>query len=91
MKTITESAFGLWLLLIGITIISWLFFEGDNAKLLGGTVVVTLAAIKSRLVIVHYMEAKNAPRTWRQLYETWNFSCAALILIGNAITLQSHS
>jgi hypothetical protein len=87
---LTKTPFRLWIFLIGLTISAWAVFEGDAPNLLAGTVVVFIAAIKSRLVILHYMEAKNAPKKWRTLYETWNFTCAALIIIGNAVTLTSH-
>ena len=46
-----------------------------------------IAAAKARLVILHYMEAKHAPAHWLFLYETWNFSAAAIIIIGHYVTL----
>jgi len=89
MKYITQEPFRLWLLLIVLTIIAWVVFEGHLARSLGSTAAVLIAAIKSRLVILHYMEAKHASKKWRQLYETWNFSCASLIIIGNLVTLTA--
>jgi hypothetical protein len=44
------------------------------------------AAAKSRLVILHYMEANRAARHWRFLYETWNFAATATIVIGYLVS-----
>jgi hypothetical protein len=41
-----------------------------------------IAAAKSRLVILNYMEAHRAARHWRFLYETWSFAVTAAIVIG---------
>lgn len=78
----------LWLLLIAMTIGSLVIFERHMQPAIAGTAIVMIAAAKSRIVILHYMEAKRVSATWRRMYLTWNFACAALIIIGNLTTLQ---
>lgn len=78
----------LWAMLIALTISSLIVFEGHMQPAIAGTAIILIAAAKSRLVILHYMEAKRASVTWRRMYVTWNFACAALIIIGNLVTLQ---
>lgn len=83
-----ESPVRLWVILIALSCISLALFEGHIAASIGGTCIILIAALKSRLVILHYMEAKRASPTWRFLYETWNFACAALIIVANLVTLM---
>lgn len=82
MRTFTSTPTLLWILLIGMTFASVAFFEGHFLGTALSVVIVLISAIKSRLVILHYMEAKHASRQWRFLYETWNFTAAAIIIIG---------
>lgn len=86
--TMFESPALLWVILIGLSCVSLALFEGHIAASIGGTAMIVIAAVKSRLVILHYMEAKRATPTWRFLYETWNFACAALIIVANLVTLM---
>lgn len=78
----------LWVFLVGLTAASLAVFEGHLTMLVGGTAMIMIAAVKSRLVIMNYMEAKRAPRHWRMAYDTWNFTCASLIVVANAVTLM---
>lgn len=80
----------LWVVLILLSTASLALFEGNFTSAMAGTAIILLAAIKSRLVILHYMEAHRAKRSWRLLYETWNFSCAALLIVANLITLTQQ-
>ena len=80
----------LWAFLVGLTAASLAVFEGHLSPLVGGTAVVLIASLKSRMVILHYMEARRAPRHWRLAYDTWNFTCASLIVIANTVTLLQH-
>lgn len=73
--------------LIALTLLSLVVFEGHFLGSLAVLAMVAIAAIKSRLVIIHFMEATHAPGNWRFLYETWNFVVAAIIVIGHYVTL----
>lgn len=81
----TRLAHGLalvWGLTCALTIASVGFVESGWRGELASIVVVLLAAAKSRLVIVHYMEARRAARHWRMLYEGWNVVAAGAIIAG---------
>jgi hypothetical protein len=71
-----------WCLVCGLTFLSVALIEGGWRRGLVSIIVVLIAAMKSRLVILHYMEANRAARHWRFLYETWNFAVTATIVIG---------
>ena len=77
----------IWGALIGLTMTSFAVFEGHFLESLSTLLIVSIAAIKSRLVIVHFMEATHAPGRWRLVYETWNFGVSAMIVIGHYVTL----
>jgi len=84
---LVNSASAIWVSLVLLTLMSLLIVEGTLLGPYSSILVVLIAAIKSRLVILHYMEAKHAPRNWRFLYETWNFSATAIIVIGYYMTI----
>lgn len=85
-----QSPMGLWAILILLSAISLALFEGHISASIGGTLIILIAAFKSRLVILHYMEAKRAPANWRLLYETWNVACATLIVVGNYVAIMTQ-
>jgi heme/copper-type cytochrome/quinol oxidase subunit 4 len=71
-----------WCLLCGFTFLSVALVEGGWRRGVVSIIIVLIAAMKSRLVILHYMEANRAARHWRFMYETWNFAVTATIVIG---------
>lgn len=71
-----------WCVLCALTIVSVGLSEVEWRGDILSAVIVLTAAVKSRLVIVHYMEVKRAARHWCVLYEAWNFAAAATIIIG---------
>ena len=77
-----------WLLLVGLTLCSVGLFEGGWLGQAAPLVIVLIAAWKSRLVILHFMEARHAPGHWRVLYELWNFAAAATLVIGYLMSLR---
>ena len=77
----------IWLLLLALTLASFVLFEGRYLASLSTLVIVTIAACRARLVVVHFMEVSQAPENWRPLYETWVFVAAAIIVIGHYVTL----
>ena len=78
-----------WLALIGLTLISVGLFEGGMLGPALSVVIVLIAAVKSRMVILHFMEAKHVSGRWRFLYELWNFSAAATIIIGYVLGVRA--
>jgi hypothetical protein len=47
------------------------------------TAVMLIAAIKARVVIIHYMELGHAPLGWRIAFEAW-IVIATVIILGGA-------
>lgn len=82
-----NSATVIWMVLVALTLTSLLIVEGSLLGPYSSIVIVLIAAAKSRMVILHYMEAKHAPQHWRFLYETWNFAATAIIVIGQYMTM----
>lgn len=76
---------GIWLLLVGITVISTLAAERHLAGMVITVVIFILAAIKAHMVIMHYMEAKHAAPHWRALYQWWVAIAATILAIGHFV------
>jgi hypothetical protein len=82
MKSLRNSPAVVWSILCALTVLSVALVEGARGRTLAYIAVLLIAAAKSRLVILHYMEANRATRHWRFLYETWIFAVTATIVIG---------
>lgn len=71
-----------WLFLVVATLCSGLL--GEHHGLAGGTAgivaVMFIAAIKGRAVILHFMEIKVVPLSWRILFEAWIWGVCSLIV-----------
>jgi hypothetical protein len=80
--TTVAGAFLVWLILVLATLCSG--FLGEHHGLFGGTAAVSaimfIAAIKGRAVILHFMEIKCTPLSWRILFEAWIWGVCALIV-----------
>lgn len=78
-----------WCMLCALTILSVALVEGGWWRDASSAIIVLIAAAKSRLVILHYMEAKHAAKHWRFLYETWNCAAATTIVMGYFMSLNA--
>jgi heme/copper-type cytochrome/quinol oxidase subunit 4 len=78
-----------WCMLCALTLLSVALVEGGWHRSVVSIIIVLIAAVKSRLVILKYMEANRAARHWCFLYETWNFGVTATIVIGYVISLRA--
>ncbi len=87
MQNFLTTPYKVWLVLITMTFVSFLIFEGGTLASLSAIAIVVIAAVKSRLVIEHFMEVAHAPGNFPLLYRTWNFVVAAIIIIGYCATL----
>jgi len=76
-----------WGVLCALTAASVTLVEGGWFRSAAPVCIMLLAAAKSRLVILEYMEARRAARHWRFLYETWNFTVTAMVIIGYAMSV----
>jgi heme/copper-type cytochrome/quinol oxidase subunit 4 len=88
MKSPSNSPMVVWCILCGLTLLSVSLVEGGWHRSVASVVIVLIAALKSRMVILHYMEAYRAARHWRFLYETWNFAVTSTIIIGYLMSLH---
>ena len=80
-----------WLLLSAVTIASWALSRDsavshriDAAVTIG---VLLMAALKSQLVIRHFMEVRTAPRWLRLTMAAWLAALFALLLGGYLVAL----
>ena len=76
------SPAAIWCMLCALTGISVSLVEGGWLQGAAPILVMLIAALKSRLIIMRYMEANRAAKRWRFLYETWTFTVTAMIIIG---------
>ncbi len=76
-----------WCALCGLTLLSVALIEEAWQRSVASILIVLIAAVKSRLVILHYMEANRALIHWRFLYATWIFAVSATIIIGYVMSL----
>lgn len=75
-----------WLVLMGLTLLSW--SVGEARPVQGGfgpwasAGVVVLAFFKVRLIGLHFMELKDAPLALRGIFELWaGATCAAVLFV----------
>lgn len=70
-----------WLFLMAATIATtwWLSKDGFSARV-GTVAIFAIAAFKVRLVLLHFMELKQAPRPWRLIFEAWVLVATAAIV-----------
>jgi len=72
-----------WAALVLATGLAWWSANGGVVSSIEATaIVVIVAAVKARLVILHFMDLKEAPRSWRLLFEAWVVLATAVILGG---------
>lgn len=71
----------IWLLLLLLTVSSWLLAEHVHFRAAGlSTALLLLALFKVRLIGLHFMELRYAPWPLRLIFEAWMLVvCAAVI------------
>ncbi len=80
------TPFGVWSTLCALTLVS-MGSTGAAYRPLASIAVMLLAAAKSALVIVRYMEVGRAARHWQLLLQTWIFAVTAAVIIGYVLGL----
>jgi cytochrome c oxidase subunit IV len=72
-----------WAALVLATAFAWWSASGGVVSSSEATaIVVMVATVKARLVILHFMDLKAAPRSWRFVFEAWVVLSTAVILGG---------
>lgn len=81
MQTSSKRISLVWIILMTITCVStWGMSKEGISPAIATVAIFLLAAWKTRLVLGHFMELRNAPQRWRLLFEAW------VILVTAAIT-----
>jgi hypothetical protein len=72
-----------WAALVLATGLAWWSANGGVVSSFEATaIVVIVAAVKARLVILHFMDLKAAPLSWRFVFEAWVVLSTSVILGG---------
>lgn len=72
MALLMKPASLVWLLLMLATCVTTWGLSKDRFTATAATLsIILIAAIKIRLVVLHFMELRHAPRPWRLLFEAW--------------------
>lgn len=77
-----------WLVLMIATAITWYLGEVGAAGTGAIFGMLLIAFVKGRLVILDFMELRNAPRMWRLLLEGWMLLVGSLILLAYWLSLR---
>ena len=77
-----------WLVLMIATAITWYLGEVGAAGTGAIVGMLLIAFIKGRLVILDFMELRQAPRMWRLLLEGWMLLVGSLILLAYWLSLR---
>ena len=76
-----------WLVLMLATCVTtWWLSKDGVSPVVAAVSIFLIAAVKARLVLMHFMELKNAPLPWRLVFEAWVLISTAAVL---GIYLQS--
>jgi heme/copper-type cytochrome/quinol oxidase subunit 4 len=72
-----------WLFLVLATLAtSWVAEQHTLNARWAVTIVIVFAALKARVILLHYMELKHAPLAWRVAFELWGVVASLLMLVG---------
>jgi caa(3)-type oxidase subunit IV len=88
MNILKNSAHRAWIVLLIATAITWYLGEVGAAGTAAIVTMLAIAFVKGRLVILDFMELRNAPLLWRLLLEGWLIVVSSLILLAYWISLK---
>ena len=72
-----------WAVLMLATCAStWWLKSGAATSMAATAAILVIAAVKVRLVMIHFMELKDAPLKWRLFFEAWVVVFSSVILAG---------
>jgi heme/copper-type cytochrome/quinol oxidase subunit 4 len=81
MDLLRRHASGVWLLLMVATVITtWVLAKDAVAMRVGTVAIVLIAALKVRLVLLHFMELRHAPRALRVVFELWVLAVSGALI-----------
>ena len=88
LNALKNPAHRAWLVLLVATGITWQLGEAGAAGTLAIVAMLAIAFVKGRLVILDFMELRDAPLMWRLLLEGWLILVSGLILLAYWISLK---
>ena len=88
MNAFKNPAHRAWLVLMIATAITWYLGEVRAAGTGAIVGILLIAFVKGRLVILDFMELRQAPRMWRLLLEGWMLLVGSLILLAYWLSLR---
>lgn len=88
MNTLKNPANRAWLILLVATAITWYLGEVGAAGTASIIAMLAIAFVKGRLVILDFMELRDAPLMWRTLLEGWLILVSSLILLAYWISIK---
>ncbi len=88
MEILNNPAHRAWLILVVATIITWYLGEVGAAGTTAIVAMLLIAFVKGRLVILDFMELREAPMMWRLLLEGWLILVSGLILLAYWMSLK---
>ncbi|HXE40147.1 MAG TPA: cytochrome C oxidase subunit IV family protein [Azonexus sp.] len=88
MNALSNPAHRAWLVLVLATAITWYLGEVGAAGTSAIVAMLVIAFVKGRLVILDFMELREAPLMWRLLLEGWLIVVSSLILLAYWMSLK---
>jgi heme/copper-type cytochrome/quinol oxidase subunit 4 len=85
MNGLSWSPLRVWLLLVGLTLLSLLVAEELGLRTASIVVIFLIAAFKAELIIEHFMEARLAERHWLIMYLIWVLTVTFVLTIGHLV------
>jgi Prokaryotic Cytochrome C oxidase subunit IV len=84
---VSDIARTMWLLLCLLSVVSFAVVEGGLVTAIASVIVVAVAALKARIIMVHFMEIKSIPAKWQSMYAAWIVAASVIILCSNFIAM----
>lgn len=88
MEMLKNPAHRAWLVLMAATVVTWYLGEVGAAGTSAIIAMLLIAFIKGRLVILDFMELREAPKLWRILLEGWLILVSGLILMAYWLSIR---
>jgi len=88
MNALKNPANRAWVVLVIATITTWYLGEVGAAGTFAIVAMLLIAFVKGRLVILDFMELREAPTLWRALLEGWLIFVSSMILLAYWISLK---
>lgn len=79
---LSPATFVWGILMLATCASTWWLKSGASTSMMATAAILIIAAVKVRLVIIHFMELKDAPIKWRLFFEAWVVVFPGIVLAG---------